>query len=99
MRQAGFSGIVEEDRRPVRNAPADGAFWQANMMMSCGPHLRDRDPATLKCLDQAIRAGFEAYRDGGSYRLPVQDRKKHTSELQSLMRISYAVFCLKNNNQ
>src|SRR3546814_6572298 len=24
-----------------------------------------------------------------------QDRKKHTSELQSLMRISYAVFCLK----
>src|SRR3546814_8141511 len=30
MRQAGFSGIVEEDRSPVRNAPADGAFWQAN---------------------------------------------------------------------
>src|SRR3546814_10003481 len=24
-----------------------------------------------------------------------EDRKKHTSELQSLMRISYAVFCLK----
>src|SRR3546814_6655395 len=27
--------------------------------------------------------------------LLVLDRKKHTSELQSLMRISYAVFCLK----
>src|SRR3546814_10903594 len=25
----------------------------------------------------------------------IQDRKEHTSELQSLMRISYAVFCLK----
>src|SRR3546814_3133648 len=25
----------------------------------------------------------------------VGDRKEHTSELQSLMRISYAVFCLK----
>src|SRR3546814_8422938 len=25
--------------------------------------------------------------------------EEHTSELQSLMRISYAVFCLKNNNQ
>src|SRR3546814_1965850 len=24
---------------------------------------------------------------------------EHTSELQSLMRISYAVFCLKNNNK
>src|SRR3546814_4111700 len=28
--------------------------------------------------------------------MPVQDRsEEHTSELQSLMRISYAVFCLK----
>src|SRR3546814_6970298 len=25
--------------------------------------------------------------------------EEHTSELQSLMRISYAVFCLKNNNR
>src|SRR3546814_7638833 len=29
-----------------------------------------------------------------------QDRsEEHTSELQSLMRISYAVFCLKKNNK
>src|SRR3546814_2300922 len=28
-----------------------------------------------------------------------QDRKEHTSELQSLMRISYAVFCLKKKKQ
>src|SRR3546814_3648305 len=27
------------------------------------------------------------------------DRKEHTSELQSLMRISYAVFCLKKKNK
>src|SRR3546814_1198532 len=27
------------------------------------------------------------------------DRKKHTSELQSLMRISYAVFCLKKKKR
>src|SRR3546814_10362376 len=27
------------------------------------------------------------------------DRKKHTSELQSLMRISYAVFCLKKKTK
>src|SRR3546814_2647623 len=37
--------------------------------------------------------------------LPVKDRQpvfrseEHTSELQSLMRISYAVFCLKNKKQ
>src|SRR3546814_6984558 len=36
--------------------------------------------------------------DGEHARRPLErqpDRKKHTSELQSLMRISYAVFCLK----
>src|SRR3546814_6242767 len=35
-------------------------------------------------------------------RLPGRDVKRseeHTSELQSLMRISYAVFCLKKKNQ
>src|SRR3546814_9034442 len=36
--------------------------------------------------------------DGSPY--PVQDRsEEHTSELQSLMRISYAVFCLKKKKQ
>src|SRR3546814_3904277 len=31
-------------------------------------------------------------------RLPFQRSEEHTSELQSLMRISYAVFCLKKKN-
>src|SRR3546814_5030529 len=30
--------------------------------------------------------------------LPGARSEEHTSELQSLMRISYAVFCLKQNN-
>src|SRR3546814_8036542 len=43
--------------------------------------------------------------DGGDHRIgllfqAVEDRsEEHTSELQSLMRISYAVFCLKKNRQ
>src|SRR3546814_7406927 len=32
--------------------------------------------------------------DGGRYRVVVRS-EEHTSDLQSLMRISYAVFCLK----
>src|SRR3546814_8500087 len=31
--------------------------------------------------------------------LPVKRSDEHTSELQSLMRISYAVFCLKKENR
>src|SRR3546814_1605103 len=33
-----------------------------------------------------------------SYMLPFLRSEEHTSELQSLMRISYAVFCLKKKN-
>src|SRR3546814_9430941 len=32
-------------------------------------------------------------------RPPEKRSEEHTSELQSLMRISYAVFCLKKNNK
>src|SRR3546814_9705140 len=32
------------------------------------------------------------------YQTPVARSEEHTSELQSLMRISYAVFCLKKKN-
>src|SRR3546814_7351793 len=39
-------------------------------------------------------AGALWYLEGSS--LALQRSEEHTSELQSLMRISYAVFCLKN---
>src|SRR3546814_4535777 len=46
--------------------------------------------------------GYRDRRDGGlSYphlALGPTRSEEHTSELQSLMRISYAVFCLKKNN-
>src|SRR3546814_8459630 len=41
-------------------------------------------------------------RDGGAatgQRLAHEDREEHTSELQSLMRLSYAVFCLKKKKK
>src|SRR3546814_6298947 len=46
------------------------------------------------------RAGDEAAVDGRPPIIAAGDRRRseeHTSELQSLMRISYAVFCLKKN--
>src|SRR3546814_7444986 len=35
----------------------------------------------------------------GGYPGPYERSEEHTSELQSLMRISYAVFCLKKKKQ
>src|SRR3546814_1135973 len=39
------------------------------------------------------------YHSDGFLRGGTGRSEEHTSELQSLMRISYAVFCLKKNNQ
>src|SRR3546814_4655403 len=43
------------------------------------------------------KAGAAA-RTTGSMAASTRRSEEHTSELQSLMRISYAVFCLKNKN-
>src|SRR3546814_8307369 len=45
------------------------------------------------------RHGHGEWRDFGCRCCPLQSRsEEHTSELQSLMPISYAVFCLKKKN-
>src|SRR3546814_3922669 len=58
-------------------------------------HIRD-DQARVEVVDSPLSElavlGFE-------YGYSLADRsEEHTSELQSLMRISYAVFCLKKKN-
>src|SRR3546814_9500367 len=47
------------------------------------------------CFDRRIVAN----RDHSATEFPVDRSEEHTSELQSLMRISYAVFCLKKKNK
>src|SRR3546814_5005506 len=54
-----------------------------------GPHDRDR------LLRDLTAAGVSWRLTSGPLRLRSEE---HTSELQSLMRISYAVFCLKHKN-
>src|SRR3546814_4033930 len=44
------------------------------------------------------RSGSRRYRAGSGSRRYDARSEEHTSELQSLMRRSYAVFCLKKNN-
>src|SRR3546814_4253420 len=46
----------------------------------------------------AFQARESLARGGSYFDQCVARSEEHTSELQSLMRISYAVFCLKNNN-
>ncbi len=71
---AGLVNLVEEERRLLRNAPTDRPFWRANLEMSYGPQLATHDADERRRLDEAIRTGFERYREGDSFRLPVHIR-------------------------
>src|SRR3546814_2656650 len=59
-------------------------------------HLLEPDRAGLHLgkpgIDVDMEGGVGGIQPGGR-------SEEHTSELQSLMRISYAVFCLKKKNQ
>src|SRR3546814_3667079 len=59
--------------------------------------VHPRDPAQRR-VDRDFAFLANAFDiDPGTYTPRVARSEEHTSELQSLMRISYAVFCLKKN--
>src|SRR3546814_1404355 len=78
-------------RRPPRSTRTDTLFPYTTLFRSIagstGPRAKLRGPARL---------GLARDRLGSS---PVHRSEEHTSELQSLMRISYAVFCLKKKKK
>src|SRR3546814_1309124 len=47
---------------------------------------------------EALADGLVGVEQGGDVGAAADRSEEHTSELQSLMRISYAVFCLKKKN-
>src|SRR3546814_3853872 len=59
-------------------------------------HLRLRPAAACRDIGRPVRTAG----GGGGLSGAARPRsEEHTSELQSLMRISYAVFCLKKKNK
>src|SRR3546814_10557456 len=61
-----------------------------------------RDARVVGRAGEARLAGARRHGDGGDRRQkqsPHRRSEEHTSELQSLMRISYAVFCLKKKKK
>src|SRR3546814_8098937 len=62
--------------------------------------IRTHEAATAASRDSRMHAGIPARRTDEEKRCRCRSKiwnrsEEHTSELQSLMRISYAVFCLK----
>src|SRR3546814_4942949 len=75
-------------------------WWQQNLTRPVTPAFADKYQAPRNAQNwQIIKAALETPfpKEQWDDFLRMSPRsEEHTSELQSLMRISYAVFCLKN---
>src|SRR3546814_3637633 len=92
-------------RRPPRSTRTDTLFPYTTLFRSAGfPHPLPRRARPHAQADRgAVQAGGRNLRGPSrrGMRGVAGDRRseEHTSELQSLMRISYAVFCLKKKKK
>src|SRR3546814_18042909 len=84
-------------RRPPRSTRTYTLFPYTTLFRSTGAHGRRRSEVWLQ--PQAAEHHRRDHVAQGSQDWRADHRsEEHTSELQSLMRISYAVFCLKKKN-
>src|SRR3546814_5391096 len=87
------------DDRTDRIGPCRGALGRTATVRHVDPHRHRHcfgDAAPAIRLSATERTGPRAARAWPPRTLDLHRSEEHTSELQSLMRISYAVFCLKN---
>src|SRR3546814_14366552 len=94
-------------RRPPRSTPTDTLFPYTTLFRS---RRMTNKPSSAVCYAAEASGIYMGYADrdevlGALNELLEAERagtrvrsEEHTSELQSLMRISYAVFCLKKKN-
>src|SRR3546814_1768255 len=92
-------------RRPPRSTRTDTLFPYTTLFRSLvckrvkktGSHMSSNQCMTVAARDRAREHAQDTLRSTPPRSLPREGMRseEHTSELQSLMRTSYAVFCLK----
>src|SRR3546814_16482607 len=87
-------------RRPPRSTRTDTLFPDTTLFRSIACAARTRPPLAGRPALPPLRPIYRRGEfDDRVHFTPASSRsEEHTSELQSLMRISYAVFCLKKKN-
>src|SRR3546814_2071274 len=89
-------------RRPPRSTRPDTLFPDTTLFRSwvCSQPAARRDghPSITAARVGKAPGGVNGGAEQGNWLRHVGRSEEHTSELQSLMRISYAVFCLKKKN-
>src|SRR3546814_5289398 len=92
-------------RRPPRSTRTDTLFPYTTLFRSRIVDVNGRHGISGALLpfsaDGAVRVidAFSQLVDDAQGTVGLDRSEEHTSELQSLMRISYAVFCLKKKNK
>src|SRR3546814_12718665 len=86
-------------RRPPRSTRTDTLFPYTTLFRSFTAQNVMRSLAMNDTAAVLKRGALKAALVGAETELTVSRSEEHTSELQSLMRISYAVFCLKKKNK
>src|SRR3546814_5516739 len=97
----GYSGAVGHQNRPESEGlrsrgPIPRGVWRMDSPRHCahlGPVVIELEAVEEKTA--LGRSGFFIHGDNSRGDGSAARSEEHTSELQSLMRISYAVFCLK----
>src|SRR3546814_2054398 len=82
-------------RRPPRSTRTDTLFPYTTLFRS--PRLRDHISSMKETEKPNCPRNSTSHSSTAEISTPRSE--EHTSELQSLMRISYAVFCLKKKNK
>src|SRR3546814_3393630 len=95
-------------RRPPRSTRTDTLFPYTTLFRSCSSFTifatepANGSPLAIPFAGGLLLGRFQAEpkidNSGGHVTFNKYRSEEHTSELQSLMRLSYAVFCLKKKN-
>src|SRR3546814_2537705 len=101
-------GFVEAQPRRTREDAGRVALAEVDEEVGLDGRALEEGLVDLRVVEARHRSGVEAERargqdQVGALQAAVAERRlrseEHTSELQSLMRISYAVFCLKKKKK
>src|SRR3546814_6428776 len=86
-------------RRPPRSTRTDTLFPYTTLFRSApGSASNTCNSVTRARASARARPDVSPSASASGQGWPMRRSEEHTSELQSLMRISYAVFCLKKKN-
>src|SRR3546814_3650467 len=101
---AGATGSIGTQTLDVIGADPEGfevvALGAGSSVGVLAEQARRWSPKVVAIADASLAGELQAAVPAGTEVVAGPDRsEEHTSELQSLMRISYAVFCLKKKNK